>query len=41
MQDHLLRAHLWQQTAQAAIRDRLARDEAGEGVISAAMAASQ
>ncbi|MDP9070680.1 MAG: hypothetical protein M3N68_05235 [Actinomycetota bacterium] len=38
MQDHLLRAYVWQQTVRATVRDRLVRDESGEGVISAAIA---
>ena len=38
MSDHLLRAYVWQLTARVAIRDRLERNESGEGVISAAIA---
>ncbi len=41
MSDHLLRAYVWMRSAPVTIRHRLARDEAGEGVISAAMAISQ
>ncbi len=39
MNDHLLRAFVWQQTARAAVRRRVVRDDSGEGVISAAIAA--
>ena len=38
MSDHMLRMFVWQQTARVTIRDRLVRNEAGEGVISAAIA---
>lgn len=38
MNDHLLRAYVWQRTARAAIRDRVVDGESGEGVISAAIA---
>ena len=38
MNHHLLRAYVWQQTARTALRERVAADEAGEGVISAAIA---
>ncbi|MGH9164698.1 MAG: hypothetical protein ACRDZW_04170 [Acidimicrobiales bacterium] len=38
MPDQLLAAYVWQQTARAALARRLVRDEAGEGVISAAIA---
>ena len=38
MREALLQAFVWHQTARAAIRHRVIRDEAGEGVISAAIA---
>lgn len=38
MNDVALFAYVWQRTARAAIRDRLVKDESGEGVISAAIA---
>ena len=38
MTDRLVRAYVWQQTARAVLRQRLIRDESGEGVISAAIA---
>ena len=38
MTDHLLRVWVWQHTARIALRDRVVRDESGEGVISAAIA---
>lgn len=38
MRDPLLEAFVWQQTARLAIRRRVIADEAGEGVISAAIA---
>jgi len=41
MTDLALSAYVWQHTARSAVRDRLVRDERGEGVISAAMAAAR
>lgn len=38
MNDVALFAYVWQRTARAAVRDRIVRDETGEGVISAAIA---
>ena len=38
MQDRLVAAWVWQHTARAWLMGRLVRDEAGEGVISAAIA---
>ncbi len=38
MGDHLLQLFVWQQGARAALRQRVLRDESGEGVISAAIA---
>lgn len=38
MREALVRAFVWQQTARLAIRHRVVSDEAGEGVISAAIA---
>ena len=38
MSDHVLRAYVWLRSAPVTIRHRLARNEAGEGVISAAIA---
>ncbi|MDQ3570743.1 MAG: hypothetical protein M3396_09035 [Actinomycetota bacterium] len=38
MSDHFLAIFVWQQVARAALVRRLARNEAGEGVISAAIA---
>ena len=38
MQDRLVAAWAWQHTARAWLMSRLVRDEAGEGVISAAIA---
>lgn len=38
MSDLALYAFVWQRTARAALRGRVLRDEAGEGVISAAIA---
>ena len=38
MGDHLLRVYVGVAVAKATLRDRLVRDEAGEGVISAAIA---
>lgn len=38
MRDAALHAFVWQQTAREAVRRRLLTDEAGEGVISAAIA---
>lgn len=38
MTDIMLFAYVWQKTARSAVRDRIIRDEAGEGVISAAIA---
>ncbi|MGQ0520173.1 MAG: hypothetical protein ACT4PX_03340 [Actinomycetota bacterium] len=38
MSDLLLSGYVWQRTARAAVLHRLARDERGEGVISAAIA---
>lgn len=38
MTDHLLALFVWQQVARAALVQRATRDEAGEGVISAAIA---
>jgi Flp pilus assembly pilin Flp len=36
--DHLLSLYVWQSGARVALRQRLVRDESGEGVISAAIA---
>ncbi|MGI8683509.1 MAG: hypothetical protein ACR2MO_00120 [Acidimicrobiales bacterium] len=38
MSDLALLAFVWQRTARAALRDRIIKDESGEGVISAAIA---
>jgi hypothetical protein len=38
MQDRLVAVWVWQQTARAWLMGRFVRDEAGEGVISAAIA---
>ncbi len=38
MNDLLLSGYVWQRTARAAVIHRIARDERGEGVISAAIA---
>jgi hypothetical protein len=38
MNNQLMRAYVWQQTIRVTARDRLIRDESGEGVISAAIA---
>lgn len=38
MRDAALHAFVWQRTAREAVRHRLLTDEAGEGVISAAIA---
>ena len=38
MSDHLLRAYVWQQATRAWLHARVADDESGEGVISAAIA---
>ncbi len=38
MNDYLLRLYVWQRVARVALRDRVVKDEAGEGVISAAIA---
>lgn len=38
MSEHMLRAFVWQQTWREAARRRIVPDEAGEGVISAAIA---
>ena len=38
MGDQLLRLYVWQRVARAMLVQRLARDESGEGVISAAIA---
>ncbi len=38
MNDVALFAYVWQHTARAAIRERIVKDESGEGVISAAIA---
>ena len=38
MGEHLLRLYVGVSAAKAVVRDRLVRDEAGEGVISAAIA---
>lgn len=38
MNDVLLEAYVWQRSARATVRARLVPDEAGEGVISAAIA---
>ena len=38
MNEQLLRVWVWQRTARAAAWDRIVPDEAGEGVISAAIA---
>ena len=38
MHERLVAAWVWQQSARALLIDRLVRDEAGEGVISAAIA---
>lgn len=38
MNDYLLRLYVWQRGARVALRDRVVKDEAGEGVISAAIA---
>ena len=38
MTNQLLRAWVWQHTARVAFRDRMVRDQSGEGVISAAIA---
>lgn len=38
MREALLQAFVWQQTARVAVRQRVIADEAGEGVISAAIA---
>ncbi len=38
MQDQLLMAYVWQQTLRQRLLDRATWDEAGEGVISAAIA---
>lgn len=38
MSDHVLALFVWQQVARATLLQRVTRDEAGEGVISAAIA---
>ena len=38
MNDRMLQAWVWQRTARAALWERILPDEAGEGVISAAIA---
>lgn len=38
MNDYLLRLYVWQRVARTALRHRVVKDEAGEGVISAAIA---
>jgi hypothetical protein len=38
MSDHLLRVYVWHQSARAALVARITGDDAGEGVISAAIA---
>ncbi len=38
MSDHVLTLFVWQQVARAMLLQRVTRDEAGEGVISAAIA---
>ncbi len=38
MNDYLLRMYVWQRVARVALRHRVVKDEAGEGVISAAIA---
>ncbi len=38
MSDHVLTLFVWQQVARATLLQRVTRDEAGEGVISAAIA---
>jgi ABC-type polysaccharide/polyol phosphate export permease len=38
MSDHVLALFVWQQVARATLIQRVTRDEAGEGVISAAIA---
>lgn len=38
MSDQLLKAYVWQQTMRSAVTGRIIKDEAGEGVISAAIA---
>jgi len=38
MSDLALLAFVWQRTARSALRDRIIKDESGEGVISAAIA---
>jgi len=38
MSDHVLALFVWQQVARAMLLQRVTRDEAGEGVISAAIA---
>ncbi len=38
MQEWMVRTYVWQETARAALAERVARDERGEGVISAAIA---
>lgn len=36
--DLMLHAYVWQRTVRVAVRERIVKDEAGEGVISAAIA---
>ncbi len=36
--DLMLQAYVWQRTVRVAVRERIVKDEAGEGVISAAIA---
>ena len=38
MNEYLLRMYVWQRVARVALVQRVAKDEAGEGVISAAIA---
>ena len=38
MNELMLHAYVWQRTARVALHDRVVKDEAGEGVISAAVA---
>ena len=38
MHEQVVKAYVWQWTARAALAERLARDERGEGVISTAIA---